>query len=99
MRRAGPDDYRESIQRFKAMLRHNEPLDISEFRRPEFRQLRPAERRKLEQVRKAYIRRGQALWNYARVMTKELPEPERQKEMDEIGKLLERAGHPEFCED
>jgi hypothetical protein len=56
---------------------------------------RARQSRTLEALREGYAKNGQALWDYARAVIKELPEAERQAEMQEIKRLLERAGFPE----
>lgn len=95
-RTAGPDDYRAMLKRFKTMLGKMGAVNLGNLEWPESLPLPPGMTRKeMEAVREGYLRNGRALWNYARAVIKELPEPEREKEMAEIKKLLERAGFRE----
>jgi DNA-binding HxlR family transcriptional regulator len=97
-RRAGLDEYRAMVQRFKAMLQKIHPVDVNAFESSELRELERdglltrKQVQEMEAVREGYAKNGQALWDYARAVTKELPEPERHAEMEEIKELLERAG-------
>jgi hypothetical protein len=100
-RRAGPDAYRAMVQRFKAMLRKIHRVDVNAFESSELRELQrdglltKKQVQEMEAVREGYAKNGQALWDYARAVTKEFPEPERHAEMEEIKELLERAGFGE----
>lgn len=87
----GPDSHRAKLQGFKSMLEKMEAIDLSEFGQAGFPRAAGIDKH-MQKLLASYARNGRALWEYARAVTDNLPEAERAREMDEVRRLLERAG-------
>lgn len=92
---AGPGDHRARLQRFKAMLEKMDAVDLSEFDKAGLERTDGISNKRMQRVLGGYARNGSALWDYARAVTNSLPETEREREMADIKRLLERAGFRE----
>jgi hypothetical protein len=89
---ATPDDYRARLERFKSMLQKMQAVDPSEFYKAGLRGTGAVTNKQMQKVLADYAKNGRALWDYARAVTREMSEAERQLELNEIKSLLARAG-------